>query len=90
MDSDKSPYLCILANAYSESKFSIEFVSESTNIKDIPIGTTMAIQMKREETRIFQITANFKFFLKIARTSGFPYYSKVVCSPVKDMEKCLD
>lgn len=90
MDSDKSPYLCILAKSYSDSKFSIEYVSEATNIKDIPLNTAMAVKIKKDDTRIFQLDAHFKFYLKIARTSGFPYISKKLCSPVKDMEKCLE
>ena len=85
MESDKNPYICILAYAYTESKFSIEYVSESTNIKDIPLNTAMAVHMKKEESRMFQLNANSKSFLKIERTSGFPYISTKLCSPVKDM-----
>jgi hypothetical protein len=59
MEGDKSPYICILAYAYLESKFSIEFVSEVTDIKDIPIDTTTAVSLKRDEMRLFQVNAHF-------------------------------
>ena len=39
---------------------------------------------------MLQINAHFKFFVKIARTAGFPYIATKVCSPAKDMEKCLE
>lgn len=46
--------------------------------------------MKREQTKLFQLNAHFEYFLKISRTSGFPYISKKLCDPKKeDMEKCL-
>ena len=53
------------------------------------MNTAMSVSIKKDETRMFQISASYKFFLKISRTAGFPYISKTLCSPVKDMEKCL-
>ena len=41
---------------------------------------------------MFQIIAYFDFYLKVSRTSGFPYLSKKLCNPNKDkdMRACLD
>lgn len=47
MENDKNPYICILAYAFIESKGSIEYVSETSDIKSIPIDTTSAITMKQ-------------------------------------------
>ena len=67
----------------------MEFVSETSNIRNLPIDTTTSVKMGRDETKLFQMNANYKFFIKIARTVGFPFISKKVCSPTDDMEKCL-
>lgn len=46
MEDDKNPYICILAYSFVESKASLEFVSEASGIKDVPIDTTTAVSMK--------------------------------------------
>ena len=54
------------------------------------MDTTTVVKLKGDETKLFQVYANFKFYLKISRTTGFPFISTKICSPVKDMEKCLE
>ena len=39
---------------------------------------------------MFQMNAHFKSYLKIARTSGFPFIAKKICNPVNNLEKCLE
>lgn len=91
MENDKNQYICILAYAFVESKASIEFVSEVSDIKNIPVDTTTAVTLRNQETRVYQLNAHFEFFVKIARTSGFPYISRKLCDPKNDdMEKCLE
>lgn len=46
MENDKNQYICILAYAFVESKASIEFVSEVSDIKNIPVDTTTAVTLR--------------------------------------------
>lgn len=46
MEKDKSPYLCILAHAFSESKIAIEFASEISDIKNLQIDTNTPVKLK--------------------------------------------
>lgn len=46
MENDKNQYICILAYSFVESKASIEFVSEMSDIKSIPIDTTTAVTLR--------------------------------------------
>jgi hypothetical protein len=65
-------------------------VSEVDGIKDIPLDTTTAVSMGRDQVRMFQMNAHFKSYLKIARTSGFPFVDKKLCHPADNLEQCLE
>ncbi len=40
---DDTPYLCVLAIASSDTKFSIEFTSDKNGIRQLAIDTTTAL-----------------------------------------------
>jgi len=57
MEDDKQVYLCLLAHAYLNSKFSIEFTSESQSMKQIYLDSTTTLRSSSKQTTFYQINA---------------------------------
>ena len=89
MSDDKNTYLCILSYAYSDSKFSFEFVPEAKEVKTLQLDTTTTVNLLASQARVFQVHASFEFYLKISRVTGFPYISKKFCDKPEEMESCF-
>ena len=88
MNEDKNPYLCILAEAYLDSKFSIEYSSEKGLIKQLTLDNLYTEKIDRQG-KMLQVDATQEFTVKISRTVGFPYYSHVFCKSTDDFDDCL-
>lgn len=55
MEGDNTPYLCILASAASDSKFSIEWTTDKNAIKTLAIDTTTALSASKGDKNLYQI-----------------------------------
>lgn len=55
MNEDKNPYLCILAEAYLDSKFSIEYSSDNNIIKQLTLDNFYTHKSAKDTTKIFQL-----------------------------------
>lgn len=44
MEEDKNPYVCILAKAYLDSKFSIEYTSDNEIIKQLMLDSFYTVK----------------------------------------------
>jgi hypothetical protein len=53
MSDDKNTYLCILSYAYSDSKFSFEFVPEAKEVKTLQLDTTTTVNLLASQARVF-------------------------------------
>jgi len=79
MNEDKNPYICILAKAYQDSKFSIEYTSENNIMQQVRLDS-FYVKSKANEVTILQVDGTQEFSLKVTRTEGFPYIAYKVCS----------
>ena len=89
MNEDKNPYLCILAQSYMDSKFSIEYSTEKGLIKQLNLDSFYTEKVGKED-RLLQVDATQEFSLKITRTNGFPYFAYQTCKSTEDFEDCLE
>jgi hypothetical protein len=90
MEGDSTPYLCVLAVAPSDSKFSIEWTSDKNTIKTLAIDTTTALSTISGQKTIYQIDTTQETYLKITRDEGFPYFSTKTCKPEGgDFSNCV-
>lgn len=90
MNLDKNPYICILAQAYLDSKFSIEYISDDGLIKQLTVDNFYTQKSERGKVTYLQIDASQEFTVKITRNEGFPYISHTICKSGDDFEACLD
>lgn len=91
MEGDPTPYLCVLATAPADTKFSIEFTSDKNAIKQLAIDTTTALVSTHGQKTIYQIDTTQYIYLKITREEGFPYFSKKECKPKEaDISQCVE
>lgn len=90
LDDDKNPYICILAEAFMDSKFSIQFISDEGLIKQLMLDSFSVHKSDKPEDSYFQIDGTQEFTIKITRSSGFPYIDNVVCKSGNDFEDCLE
>lgn len=79
MNNDKNKYICILANAYLDSKFSIEYSSDNQLIKHLTADSYLTKKLEAHQTAYFQMDGAQEMVIKITRTSGFPYLSNKIC-----------
>jgi hypothetical protein len=81
MEGDATPYLCVLATAPADTKFSIEFTSDKDAIKQLAIDTTTALSSSSGQKTLYQIDTSQYVYLKITREEGFPHFSSKICKP---------
>lgn len=55
MEGDNTPFICILATASSDSKFSIEWTSDKNSIKTLAIDTVTPLSAASGEKHLYQI-----------------------------------
>lgn len=89
MEDHRNVYLCILAQAITDNKFTIEFISDSESIKTLSMDGQATLKSKSGQVTLYQIEASQSFELKIARNEGFPYISSKLCKPGKEMSTCV-
>lgn len=90
MEGDPIPYLCVLATANEDTKFSIEFTSDKNAIKQLAIDTTTRLSSSKGQTSYFQIDTSQQVYLKISREEGFPHFAQKACNPKdKDLASCV-
>lgn len=87
---DRNPYICILAQAYLDSKFSIEYISDDGLIKQLTLDTFYTLKSEAGKVSYMQVDASQEFKVKITRTDGYPYLSHTLCTSGDDFEDCLD
>lgn len=90
MSEDKHPYICILARAASDSKFSIEYDSNDEIINQLQLDSSYVHKGTANSAKIFQIDASQEFKLKITRSAGFPFIDQALCKSNEDLETCLN
>ncbi len=80
MEDDRDVYLCILATAFLDSKFSIQYSTESYNLKNMALDNFYIKKLASNEVALYQIEATQEFYLKVSRTEGFPYITTKMCT----------
>jgi hypothetical protein len=58
MNLDKNPYICILAQAFLDSKFSIEYVTDDGLIKQLTLDNFYTQKSESGKVTILQIDAS--------------------------------
>lgn len=58
MNLDKNPYICIEAQAYIDSKFSIEYVSDDGIIKQLSVDNFYTQKSEKGKVTLLQIDAS--------------------------------
>lgn len=81
MEGDNTPFICLLATASSDSKFSVEWTSDKNSIKTLAIDTVAPLAAAAGEKHLYQIDVSQEVYLKIIRDEGFPYLTKKLCKP---------
>jgi hypothetical protein len=90
MNLEKNPYICILAQAYLDSKFSIEYVSDDGLIKQLMLDNFYTQKSDSGKATYFQIDGSQEFQVKITRNEGFPFLAHTICKSGDDFEDCFD
>ena len=90
MNADKNPYICILAQAFLDSKFSIEYASDDGLIKQLMLDSFYTVKSKAGEETFFQVDNSQEFTIKLTRTNGFPYLTHTICKAGDDFEDCFE
>lgn len=91
MEDDPTPYLCILATAQQDTKFSIEFTSDKDALRQLAIDTTTALSSEQGQKSLYQIDSSQYVYLKITREEGFPFLAKKTCKPKEaDLAQCVE
>lgn len=90
MEGHRNIHLWILVQAVSDSKFSIEFTSDSTAMKTLTLDSTYSLHTKGNQTNYYRIDASQEFQFKITRIEGFPFISTKTCPGGNSQIDCID
>lgn len=81
----------MLAKAYIESKFYIEWTSDEEMIKVLDLDSFETVPIEKGPSKIFQVTPRLQEYeIKFTRNRGFPFIQIVVCSAKDDYDDCLE
>lgn len=92
MEEDKNIYLCILAKAYTETKFTIEYDSDEEIIKLLSYDSFEHVELKPNTPKLFQLEAQQKYEIKFTREKGYFYVKIAVCKNdnMDNYQTCLE
>ena len=93
MEEDQNVYLCILAKAYMQTKFTIQFDSDEEIIKLLSYDSFEHISLKPNEPKLFQLESRERYELKFTRERAYYYIKITVCkndADSEDFQTCLE